>query len=135
MNKAKLALYWASSCGGCEIAVLELEEKILDVAAAFDIVFWPVAVDFKVKDVAAMADEEIDLCLFNGAIRNSDNEEMAHLLKRLLTDFGIEPERLRLVWVSASEGAQWAKIANEMEDTVRGLGPLKLLSVAPEDAS
>ena len=41
--------------------------------AAFDIVFWPVAVDFKVKDVEAMADDEIDLCLFNGAVRNSDN--------------------------------------------------------------
>lgn len=90
-SKSKLALYWASSCGGCEIAVLELEKKILDVAAAFDIVFWPAAVDFKVKDVAAMADQEIDLCLFNGAIRNSDNEEMAHLLRaksKVLVAFG-----------------------------------------------
>ncbi len=90
-DKAKLALYWASSCGGCEIAVLELEEKILDVAAAFDIVFWPVAIDFKVKDVEAMADGEIDLCLFNGAVRNSDNEEMAKLLRaksKILVAFG-----------------------------------------------
>ncbi len=90
-SKAKLALYWASSCGGCEIAVLEIQEKILDLAAAFDIVFWPVAVDFKVKDVEAMADGEIDLCLFNGAVRNSDNEEMAHLLRRkskVLVAFG-----------------------------------------------
>ncbi|MCP3960691.1 MAG: hydrogenase iron-sulfur subunit [bacterium] len=49
-----------------------------------------------------------------------------HLLKRLLADFGVEPERLRLVWVSASEGGAWAKIANEMEATVRRLGPLRL---------
>ena len=49
-----------------------------------------------------------------------------HLLKRLLGDFGIEPERLRLVWVSASEGERWAGIANEMEETVRNLGPLQL---------
>ena len=48
------------------------------------------------------------------------------LLRRLLADFGIEPERLRLVWVSASEGAQWAKITEEMEATIRGLGPLRL---------
>ena len=90
-EKAKLALYWASSCGGCEIAVLDIKEKILDVAAAFDIVFWPVAVDFKVKDVEAMDDSAIDLCLFNGAIRNSDNAEMAHLLRRkskVLVAFG-----------------------------------------------
>ena len=53
-----------------------------------------------------------------------------HLLRRLLADFGIEPERLRLVWVSASEGDRWAEIANEMERTVYHLGPLKLLPVA-----
>ncbi len=89
--KPKLALYWAASCGGCEIAVLEIQEKILDLAAAFDIVFWPVAVDFKVKDVEAMADQEIDLCLFNGAIRNSDNQMMAQLLReksKILVAFG-----------------------------------------------
>ena len=38
MAKPKLALYWAASCGGCEIAVLDLHARILDVAAAFDIV-------------------------------------------------------------------------------------------------
>ena len=81
-TKPKLALYWAASCGGCEIAVLDIEAKIVDVKETFDIVFWPVAVDFKVKDVEAMADGEIDLCLFNGAIRTSDNEEMARLLRR-----------------------------------------------------
>ena len=38
-EKGKLALYWAASCGGCEIAVLGIQEKILDVAGAFDILF------------------------------------------------------------------------------------------------
>lgn len=51
-----------------------------------------------------------------------------HLLKRLLPGFGVEPERLRLVWVSASEGEKWAEVANDMEATVRGLGPLRLPS-------
>ncbi len=81
-DKPKLALYWASSCGGCEIAVLAVHEKILDVAAAFDIVFWPCAMDFKISDVEALADGEIDVCLFNGAIRNDENEHMAKLLRR-----------------------------------------------------
>lgn len=53
-----------------------------------------------------------------------------HLMKRLLAEFGVEPERLRLAWVSASEGVEWARIANEMEETVRDLGPLRLLPVA-----
>lgn len=89
--KPRLALYWAASCGGCEIAVLDIEDKILDVAADFDIVFWPVAVDFKVKDVEAMDDGSITLCLFNGAIRTDDNAYMARLLRRksdVLVAFG-----------------------------------------------
>ncbi|MCK7475822.1 MAG: hypothetical protein MZV49_25315 [Rhodopseudomonas palustris] len=46
-------MYWAASCGGCEIAVLNIHEKILDVDANFDVVFWPVAMDAKYKDVEA----------------------------------------------------------------------------------
>jgi F420-non-reducing hydrogenase small subunit len=89
--KGKLALYWAASCGGCEIAVLAINEKILDVAAAFDIVLWPVAIDAKVRDVERMADRSIDVCLFNGGIRTSENEYMAQLLRqksKVLVAFG-----------------------------------------------
>ncbi len=91
MKKPKLALYWAASCGGCEIAVLDIEDRLLDVAAFFDLVFWPCAMDFKYKDVEAMDDGDIDLCLFNGAIRTSENEAMARLLRRkskVLVAFG-----------------------------------------------
>jgi F420-non-reducing hydrogenase iron-sulfur subunit len=49
-----------------------------------------------------------------------------HLLKRLISNFGIEPERLRLVWVSASEGDRWAENANEMAAEIRSLGPLRM---------
>jgi F420-non-reducing hydrogenase iron-sulfur subunit len=49
-----------------------------------------------------------------------------HLLKRLLAGFGIDPRRLRLVWVSASEGEHWATICNDMTEQVRSLGPLQL---------
>ncbi len=55
-SKPKFAMYWASSCGGCEIAVLNIGEKILDVDANFDVVFWPVAMDAKYKDVEALED-------------------------------------------------------------------------------
>ena len=90
-DKPKFAMYWAASCGGCEIAVLNIGEKILDVDANFDVVFWPVAMDAKYKDVEAMEDGSILLCLFNGGIRNSENEEIAHLLRRkskILVAFG-----------------------------------------------
>jgi len=81
MAKPKIALYWAASCGGCEIAQLEIGEKLLKLAEAVDIVFWPVAIDVKYKDVEAMPDKSIDACLFNGAIRNSEQEHMAKLLR------------------------------------------------------
>lgn len=90
-GKPKFAMYWAASCGGCEIAVLNIHEKILDVDANFEVVFWPVAMDAKYKDVEAMEDGSILLTLFNGAIRNDENLHIAQLLRRkskLLVAFG-----------------------------------------------
>jgi F420-non-reducing hydrogenase small subunit len=90
-GKPKFAMYWAASCGGCEIAVLNIGEKILDVDANFDVAFWPVVMDAKYKDVEAMPDGSILLTLFNGGIRNSENEEVARLLRRkskILVAFG-----------------------------------------------
>ncbi|MEM2249944.1 MAG: oxidoreductase [Candidatus Bathyarchaeia archaeon] len=81
-QKLKFAFYWAASCGGCEIAVLDINEKILDVVQIADIVFWPVAMDIKYKDVEAMPDKYIDVCFFNGGIRNSEQEYMAKLLRQ-----------------------------------------------------
>jgi len=81
-TKPRLAMYWAASCGGCDIAVLNLHEKIVEVAAAVEIVFWPAVMDAKYKDVEAMPDGFIDVCLFSGGIRSSENEELAHLLRR-----------------------------------------------------
>lgn len=91
MAKPKLAIYWASSCGGCDIAILDIEEKILDVANFFELVFWPCAMDFKYDDVRKMEDKSITLTLFNGAIRSDENYEIAKLLRQksvLLCAFG-----------------------------------------------
>jgi len=74
-------MYWGASCGGCEISVLNIHENILTVDEIFDIAFFPCIADFKYKDVKAYPDNYIDVCLYNGAIRNSENEEMAHLLR------------------------------------------------------
>lgn len=90
-QKPKFAMYWAASCGGCEIAVLNIHEKILDVDANFDVVFWPVAMDAKYKDVEAMEDGSILLTLFNGGIRNEENVHIARLLRKkskILVAFG-----------------------------------------------
>jgi F420-non-reducing hydrogenase small subunit len=81
-DKPKVAFYWCASCGGCEETVVDLEEKILDVAAAVDIVLWPVALDFKRHDVEDLPDGAIAATFLNGAIRSTEQEEMAHLLRR-----------------------------------------------------
>ena len=81
-DKAKVAFYWCASCGGCEEAVVDLAEGVLDVVAKVDIVFWPVAMDFKKKDVEAMPDGSIVAAFVNGAIRTDEQEEMAHLMRR-----------------------------------------------------
>jgi F420-non-reducing hydrogenase small subunit len=81
-GKPKVAFYWCSSCGGCEESVVDLAEDILAVTAAVDIVYWPVALDFKKKDLEALPDKSIAVAFINGAIRMSEQEEMAHLLRR-----------------------------------------------------
>lgn len=47
-----------------------------------------------------------------------------YLMKRILNQFGIEEERLRLDWVSASEADKFIRTVNDMVETVAALGPL-----------
>lgn len=82
MSKPKLAIYWAASCGGCEIAILAINEKILEATEAFDIMFCPCIMDTKTRDIERLADGEIDVCLFNGSVRTAEQEYMARLLRR-----------------------------------------------------
>jgi len=91
MAKPKVAFYWCASCGGCEEAVVDLNEDILKVADAVDIVLWPVALDFKRKDVEALSDGEIAVSFINGAVRTGEQEEMVKLLRQksaLVVAFG-----------------------------------------------
>jgi len=47
-----------------------------------------------------------------------------HLLQKILRQFGIQPQRLRLEWISAPEGRKFAQVVTEMTETIRRLGPL-----------
>ncbi len=61
------------------------------------------------------------------------------LLKRLLPEYGIEPERVRLEWVAASEGERFATVVNEFTEQIRDMGPLgfkeSILSDLEKDAA
>jgi len=90
-SKPKLAFYWAASCGGCEITITELGMKLIMINEQVEIVFWPCLMDFKYSDVEALQENEIDVTFFNGAIRSSENEEIAKLLRgksKLMIAFG-----------------------------------------------
>ena len=54
------------------------------------------------------------------------------LLRRTLAQLGIQPERLRLEWISASEGERYKTVINEFTEQVRAMGPLPR---GPADAS
>jgi len=82
MNKPKIAICWFGGCGGCDEAIVDLNEDLLNVANSFDIVLWPVALDFKYQNLDELNDEEMILSLINGCVRNSEHQELAHLLRK-----------------------------------------------------
>ncbi|MEM3566935.1 MAG: hydrogenase iron-sulfur subunit [Candidatus Bathyarchaeia archaeon] len=55
------------------------------------------------------------------------------LLKKVLQEFGIEPERVRLEWVSASEGDKFAAVVKDMVEQIKKLGPSPLKSGGKKD--
>lgn len=57
------------------------------------------------------------------------------LLQRILNQMGIEPERVRLVWASAAEGAQLAQAIGDMVDEIRALGPLNWMGRASSNGA
>ncbi len=81
-GKLKVGMYWASSCGGCDISLLEIGTRLLDLVQIADVVFWPCAADFKYADVAGYPDGHLDACFYNGGVRNSEQEEVARLLRQ-----------------------------------------------------
>ena len=91
MAKPKVAISWNSSCGGCDEAIVDIEEKVLDVAAAVEFVLWPCAMDFKYAGIESMKDGEIAVSLINGGIQNTHQERVVKLLRKksaLVVAFG-----------------------------------------------
>jgi len=90
-DKIKIAQYWGAGCGGCDVALLDIDAKILDVHAIADVVFWPIGFDGKLHDIENMPDKSITVSFYNGAIRNSENEHIAKLLRQksvIMISFG-----------------------------------------------
>ena len=49
-----------------------------------------------------------------------------HLLQKFIKQMGIQPERLRLEWISASEGLEFSQLVNEFSETIKALEPASI---------
>jgi len=81
-TKLKLAIGLGATCSGCDMAIVDLAEKLTDVFNAVDIVFWPTASDQKLKEFEQLPDASVDLGFYHGSIANEENKEIAQLLRK-----------------------------------------------------
>ena len=81
--RPRLAVYWASACGGCQAAFLDLGEDLLALEERFEIVLFPLLVDFTEDDLEALSPGDIDLCLVSGGMRNDHDLRVAGRLREL----------------------------------------------------
>jgi NAD-reducing hydrogenase small subunit len=82
--KIRLATVWLGGCAGCHMSFLDLDEFLIDLADAVDLVYSPVV---DVKEYP----ENVDLCLIEGAVCNADNLEILHKIRartKVLVSFG-----------------------------------------------
>ena len=82
VTKPRLAVYWTTGCGGCDAAFLDLGERLLEIERGFELVFFPLLMDRKRDHIESLPDGSIDLGVITGAIRNTEDVQMAHLLRR-----------------------------------------------------
>jgi len=79
LNKLKAA-YAFSSCAGCDVALVNLGEKLLSLSEKVEFVYWTTATDFKMEDLKRQ--KELDIAIAAGAIRTSEHEELVKLLRQ-----------------------------------------------------
>lgn len=81
-HKPKISICWLAACGGCDSAILDLDLHILELAESAEIVYWPIALDFKMESLTRRPDNDIDLAIISGSIRTDEQLQLAHLLRR-----------------------------------------------------
>jgi NAD-reducing hydrogenase small subunit len=82
--KIRLATVWLGGCSGCHMSFLDLDEKLIDLAEAVELVYSPIA---DVKEFP----EHVDVTLVEGAVANVDHLELAEKVRersKLVVSFG-----------------------------------------------
>ncbi|MGA1868590.1 MAG: oxidoreductase [bacterium] len=80
-EKITIALKRGASCVGCDIAVVNFNEALFTLLEIADIVFAPTLLDVKYNEIKNMPSRSITIGFYHGAVRNSDNEEMAKVMR------------------------------------------------------
>lgn len=80
--KPKIAILWLGACGGCDQAIIDLNEQLLAVAEQAEIMLWPIAMDHKYDRIRALPDGELALSILHGNLRTTEHVELAWLLRR-----------------------------------------------------
>lgn len=73
--KPKVATVWLGGCSGCHMSFLDLDERLIELADKMELVYSPIA---DIKEFP----HNVDVTLVEGAITNSENEELAHIIRR-----------------------------------------------------
>lgn len=82
MKKVKIALNWGASCGGCDVSILDVGRAVLTLPDEIDILYWPVVLDYKRRDLEAIPDSGVDIGIINGAVRTSEQAEEAEIFRK-----------------------------------------------------
>lgn len=84
MNKARIATVWLDGCSGCHMSLLDMDEKLIEIADKIELVYSPL-VD------AREFPEGVDVTLVEGAVSSVDDLEKVRLIRqrtRILVSFG-----------------------------------------------
>ena len=73
--KPRVATAWLGGCSGCHMSFLDMDERLIELADRMDLVYSPIA------DVKTFP-PNVDVTLVEGAIANTEHEELAHLIRR-----------------------------------------------------
>lgn len=75
MSKPRVATAWLGGCSGCHMSFLDMDERLVELAARMELVYSPIA---DVKEFPA----NVDFAFVEGSVTNSENLELAHVIRR-----------------------------------------------------
>lgn len=82
-DKVKVGFLLLGGCAGCEMAVVDLSEALVDALAHLEVVFWaPTVADVKYDDLESMEDGYIDVAFIDGMIRLDEHIHMANVMRK-----------------------------------------------------